>query len=156
MIKKTILLLFLILGIQKSFAQGPDKVELLRYILNMKEFVEVLSLNDLSDMGPIRIFDNSKKFKNVSFPFKLKNIEKGPFLNVLTTSKIPLDWNMGSHRDLYIDSYKRLKNGNYKISIYLTNYLCVGKKKAKLVFHGECSAKDGSIQITAKEFNTWH
>lgn len=156
MIKKTILLLFLILGIHRSYAHGPDKVELLKYILNMKEFIEVLSLDDKSDMAPIRIVDNSKRFKNLSFSFKSDIKQKAAFLSVLTISKIPMDWNMGYNRDLYIDSYKRLKNGNYKISIYLTNYLCVGKKKAKLVFHGECSAKDGSIQITNREFNTWH
>lgn len=156
MTKKIFILLLLFLSIQKSYGQNPNKIELLKEILNLKEFVEVLALNDLTDMGPVRIFDNSKKFKNVSFPFKLNTIDKGPFLPVITIHNIPMDWNMGSSRDIYIDSYKKLKNGNYKISIYLTNYLCIGKKKSKLVFHGECSYKDGQVLITSKEFNTWH
>lgn len=156
--KKTLVLIFVtfMLNVTISLAQKGYEKDVLETLLKTNEIVEILDLKHLdNNRGSIRIVDNSKKFGKISFLHKVDStISEIPYLNVYLEQinpVIPINWNSGETRDLYIYKWKKIIKNTYEIIVYVTTFNCIGPRKVRMSLTMKYGIVDGQVVVISKE-----
>lgn len=86
-----------------------DQHEILEAIVRSHEMIQVLNLDNLDDLTPIRIFDISGKFRRHNGTFLFD--DRSAPIDYVVLKSFPLDWNSGYHRDFVLTTIENEKHG---------------------------------------------